>query len=95
MGLKSIMEEFGIECDLIVEIDATAAEGMMQRRGLGKMRHLRVQELWTQEAVAMKRFRVRKIKTEDNNADMGTKPLGREQLEKILQRMGFEAPSCR
>ena len=48
IGIKSMAEELGWKMDVTIEIDAAAAQGMMQRRGLGKMRHVAVQELWVQ-----------------------------------------------
>ncbi len=37
-------------------VDATAAIGVAQRVGLGKLRHLETQSLWLQEAVRAKRI---------------------------------------
>ena len=94
MGIKSICQEMGIGVEVVVQIDATAAEGILQRRGLGKLRHLDVQELWSQEALKQGAFSVEKVKTGDNTADIGTKPLNREDIEQNLHGMGFSAVTC-
>ena len=94
LGVRSICAELGIETKVTVEIDASATEGMLQRRGLGKMRHVSVQELWGQEAVKKGEYKVRKIASNKNSADMGTKPLSRWGIESNLERMGFICPSC-
>ena len=79
---------------LEIEIDAAAAEGMMQRRGLGKMRHLEVAELWGQQAISEGKFTLRRVRSELNTSDVGTKPLSREALERHLQMMGYHSPAC-
>ena len=89
-----MLSELGIEGNIVIEIDASAAQGMMQRRGIGRMRHLEVQELWTQEALAKGHFKIKKIPNDANTADLGTKPLSREAIEKNLVNMGFVAPCC-
>ena len=42
-------------------VDATAAIGVSQRIGLGKLRHLETQSLWLQEAVRDKRIGLSKV----------------------------------
>ena len=94
LGMKSIAEGFGYNMKLVVEIDAAAAEGMMQRRGLGKMRHLEVAELWGQQAIAEGKFALRRVRSENNASDLGTKPLDRGCMEKHLVNMGYFNPIC-
>ena len=77
-----------------IQIDASAAEGMMQRRGLGKLRQVEVQEVWVQDAIQRGRFAVKKIGSKYNTVDIGTKPLSRESLENCIELMGFTAPKC-
>ena len=89
MGIKHMLGELGIQADITIEIDASAAQGMMQRRGIGRLRHLEVQQLWTQDALSKGVFRLRKIPNEVNTADLGTKPLGREDVEKNLKLMSY------
>ena len=89
MGLKSIAQDTGMKITIIVEIDASAANGIMERRGLGKTRHIDVQDLWMQEKVRNGEVTVLKIPGEMNTADLGTKPLAKDDIEKNLKRMGF------
>ena len=53
LGISSIFEDFG-EAGLKVRfgMDATAAMGIVQRRGLSKLRHAEVDVLWVQEQQA-------------------------------------------
>ena len=94
IGMQSIARELGYDMAVETHIDASAAEGMMQRRGLGKLRHVEVQELWVQHANQRGKFVVRKIGSKDNASDIGTKPLKRESLEHCLELMGITAPIC-
>ena len=94
LGLQTMAKEFGYTMPITVQIDASATEAMMQRRGLGKMRHLEVQDLWAQEAIQAGRFQIQRIASGDNTSDLGTKPLNRECLEKCVSRMGFYSPDC-
>ena len=94
LGLKSLAADMGIKVDITVEIDATAAIGIIHRRGLGKVRHLDVQELWCQEAVKTGLFKVRKVDGHSNTADLMTKPLDRKSIESHMARMGFSHRRC-
>ena len=58
------------------------------------MRHLAVQGLWAQEAIANGRFHVRRIQGKSNPVDIGTKPLSRAELEGCLETPGWYMPTC-
>ena len=49
LGLVGIYNELGFEMTLILRLDSTAAIGMVQRRGSGKVRHMDVRHLHLQE----------------------------------------------
>ena len=49
LGMKAMMEEFGVKVDLVVKSDAVAAIGIVKRQGLGRVRHLAVADLWVQQ----------------------------------------------
>ena len=46
---------------LRIHSDATAAIGIARRRGLGKLRHLDVEDLWVQEKVRDKAVEICKV----------------------------------
>ena len=94
LGIKSVLKEMGIEAKMELQIDASAAEGILQRRGLGKLRHVETQELWTQAALQEGKFKLSRIDTKENTADAGTKPLSRDVLERLLKKMGYLSPTC-
>ena len=94
LGLQSLARDYGWNYGLSIELDAAATQGILQRRGLGKTRHIDVRYLWTQQALKEKKFTLKKIESKHNTADIGTKPLAREPLEHLLDIMGFSSPTC-
>ena len=82
LGLQSVAADLGLSWNLAVHSDATAAIGICRRKGLGKIRHLAVADLWVQERVRAGDFKLLKVLGTDNPADMMTKHITREQLVK-------------
>ena len=72
-----------------VHIDSSAAIGVVNRRGSGKLRHIRVYQLWIQEMAEEGEVVIRKVSGDRNVADIGTKALGGEIIQQHLRRMGF------
>ena len=89
IGMKSIMEDFGIVIELEVATDSTAAIGMVEREGLGKVRHLAVADLWVQEKRRAGVIEYRKVDGKENPADAMTKGINEESMMKHLHFMGF------
>ena len=54
LGFKSMFKDYGRVVDPTVMVDATAAIGIAQRKGLGKLRHIDTQALWIQDAVRIR-----------------------------------------
>jgi hypothetical protein len=74
--------DFGVVIDEPVEVksDASAAIGIAQRRGMGKVRHIETNQLWLQEKVATGYIVITKIGTHDNLADQLTKPVTEDKM---------------
>ena len=53
--------------------DSAAAKSFVSRRGLGKMRHIEVRDLWLQREGMRGQVVVLKVPGEDNPADLMTK----------------------
>ena len=52
LGINAIAEDMGVSLRVIVvKTDASAAKGIASRRGLGKVRHIDVSQLWLQDRV--------------------------------------------
>ena len=70
----------------VLAMDAKATEHILHRQGIGKLKHIDVAYLWIQDEVRSHRLRVRRVRSEDNIADLGTKPLPQLQIvEKIFE----------
>ena len=48
LGLAAMIKDYGRIVEPHLKVDATAAIGIAQRKGLGKLRHLDTQSLWIQ-----------------------------------------------
>ena len=71
-------------------VDATAAIGVAQRVGLGKLRHLEAQSLWLQEAVRGNRIGLSKVHGPVNPADLMTKHVDHATQIRLLALMDVE-----
>ena len=73
LAMISIAKDLGIALDGEVWGDASAALGIMKRRGVGKTRHIDIGLLLIQEVAAEKRLRFGEVLGRDNPADLFTK----------------------
>ena len=90
-SMVSIAADFDIALHAVVHSDSAAALGIAYRRGLGgKTRHVKVQYLWIQDAVANKELKIDKVNTLENPADMLTKFLPAEALTKHALNLGLD-----
>ena len=71
-------------------MDSAAAIGTVHRRGNGKLRHVRVGTLWVQERVEEGDLAVKKVKGEDNPADLCTKHLATAKVMKFMAMIQFD-----
>ena len=72
LGLQALAADLGIVLQIETFTDATAAIGICRRRGIGKIRHLHVSDLWIQDRLHRGDFALTKIPGNDNPADMLT-----------------------
>ena len=71
-GLNNLAEELGFaNLSNIVRLgtDSSAAKSFVCRRGLGKMRHLEIRDLWLQKEVMEGRLEVSKIRGDENRLE--------------------------
>ena len=89
LGYKALLQDLGVGAQLRVWTDSSAAIGICNRQGLGKLRHLDTHTLWIQQAVRTGRVDLRKVLGEENPADLLTKhSLSRQRLEKLVALHG-------
>ena len=73
--MKSYLEDMGIRAGIVLEIDASATLGILNRYGTGRTRHIDVRSLWLQDQVKQGEITVRKVLGVLNTDDRGTKAL--------------------
>ena len=87
-----MMKDMGVEAsvDIAVKpgielcVDASAAVGIASRRGLGKQRHIELNELWLQDQVARGRIAIRKVNGKANFSDSLTKFCGADRIAQTI-----------
>ena len=67
--------------------DSDAARGMLQRHGVGRVRHLATRFLWIQSALRDKEFDIERIEGKQNPIDIGTKVVDADNLRRSLPRL--------
>ena len=90
-----MLQDLGVDSQLKLECDSSAAVGIAPRSGLGKLRHLEVHLLWLQELVRDKRVELRKVDGKVNVADFLKKFCKREVLDYALPACHFHECSGR
>ena len=68
----SLADDFGIELEIRLHVDASAALGILQRQGVGRVRHLDVGVLWLQEQQLRRLIELTKVLGTRNPADLMT-----------------------
>ena len=63
--------------------------------GLGRAKHIDVQWLWLQDAVKENKLTAEKVHTEENPADLMTKPLDGRRIEYLMNVMDYELRSVK
>ena len=95
LGFMGLARDLGDVLDARVHTDASATLGMVNRQGLGKLRHVKVQYLWLQERVRRKDLSVDKVLGTENPADLMTKYLPASDMEKHLTYLSVERRTSR
>ena len=81
LGHKALLEDVGLTLPARVRTDSSAAIGVVNRKGCGKLRHVRVGMLWIQERVETGDLEVAKVLGTENPADLMTKHMGTKLME--------------
>ena len=82
LAMQSMAKDLGIDLKIRVHTDSSACRGICGRTGIGKVRHMAVSLLWLQGAVREKKIEMARIAGKDNPADVLTKFVSREDLDR-------------
>ena len=87
IGICQLVRDWGKELEARVWVDSSAAIGVVNRRGCGKLRHVRVGMLWIQEKVEQGELKVDKVKGTENPGDLMTKHLSRKVIDVHMEAL--------
>lgn len=82
LGMQSLLQDLGTDTRMCIYMDASAALGVIQRKGVGNARHLDVGTLWLQEKQLKQIIEFKKIHGLANAGDIMTNDVRRETMEK-------------
>ena len=89
LGIIQMAKDWGFEKEGRIYVDSTAAIGVVNRKGNGRLRHVKVGMLWIQEKVEEGELSVRKVGGTENPADAMTKYLASTKMAENMSRMSF------
>ena len=95
LGMVAMTEDFGDKVESFLYADASAAIGVANREGLGRIRHLDTQSLWLQQALRQRRLGLGKVLGTENPSDLMTKHVDSKLLNQHVKCMGCEFLSGR
>ena len=79
--MQSIAKDLGFYVSICMHSDACAAIGIARRRGLGKIRHLDVEDLWVQQIIRDRGVDLVKVLGAENPADILTEYVAAEYTQ--------------
>ena len=89
-GIRSMWSDLGIQVRVSVQVDASAALGIIERKGLGKVRHIETSHLGIQETAARRQVKFGQVKGQKNLADLMAKELATAGIRKHIASIGGE-----
>ena len=87
LGIQSWGLDLGLTMQVRIHADSAAAIGICRRSGIGRVRHLAVGQLWVQEGLRRGDFTLFKVQGDRNPADILTKCIPREVLDRHLSKL--------
>ena len=84
IGMGSLAADLGQDMKITMYADSSAAIAIAKRKGSGKLRHINIGLLWIQEKTEAEEIVIKKVKGISNPADMMTKSVNREKLDKYM-----------
>ena len=95
LGIMSLLWDWHVPMSADLLADASATLGIIGRTGLGKMRHIDTSYLWLQQDCIKEKIKMQKVLGTENPADMNTKGLNIEQIDKFSKMLRMEHRSGR
>ena len=89
LGVRAMVRDLGVSIGVNIKTDASAAKGIASRKGLGKVRHIDVSQLWLQDKVSKGEIVIAKVSTHVNLADAMTKHVDSGKLNSHMSAVGL------
>ena len=93
LGAVYMARELGEDIGLEVLTDSSAARGVIQRSGSGRIKHLQVKQLWVQERESQKELTISKLPRDRNVADLLTHHYSESEWQSLSSYFSIERRS--
>lgn len=90
LGLQYLMATIGMPTTIELQLDSSAAQGVLWRSCVGKIRHLEVKTRWVQRLVSDGKVTVKAVPGAQNVADIGTRILTHDRIEDLKNNIGIK-----
>ena len=94
LGVRNLLFEFGFSCGVTSLCDSSAARGILNRSGVGRIKHLELRHLWVQGFVQTGVVHVRWIPRAQNPADVLTHATSAVEFWKHMSELQLQFPSA-
>ena len=95
LGLIQMMKEWNCPIEGEIFADSTTALAVVNRRGNGKMRHVKIGNLWIQQKREDGELKYEKVLGTKNPADMMTKHIKAVEINQHLEKMSMKVMAGR
>ena len=85
---KGLFGELGFDVAVEIASDAKAALASAERAGLGHMKHMELRLMFLKDLVKNKVLRLVRLRSAENPADVLTKPVSGEAMQRALRAVG-------
>ena len=89
IGMQQLASEWEFKYEVAFFADSSAALSVTQRKGAGKMRHIKIGMLWVQEKAENELIQYRKVRGDGNPADLMTKHLSAKKIDSCAAMMNL------
>ena len=89
IGILQMVASFGRTVEGEIMVDSSAALAVVNRKGNGKLRHIRVGQLWIQQTAEDETLSFKKVHGKQNPADICTKHVNQMIIDNALEKIGL------
>lgn len=87
--VANLFKELELSPQVNIHSDSRSALDWLNKKGVGRLKHIELRQMWVQEAVMQERLRMIFVQGADNPADLLTKVLPGPRLRRLAQQVGM------